>query len=66
MYMQHFVCNNKLGWISQQKLVVLPMRVRVFYLKWGFSSVQVIKAAVGQVYDIAQGNLAAADLSRAK
>ncbi|KAG1936021.1 cytochrome b-c1 complex subunit 2, mitochondrial isoform X1 [Pimephales promelas] len=26
----------------------------------------VIKAAVGQVYDIAQGNLAAADLSRAK
>jgi len=33
MYMQHFVCNNKLGWISQQKLVVLPMRVRVFYLK---------------------------------
>lgn len=42
------------------------MWLNVIYIKCYFFSVQVIKAAVGQVNDIAQGNLAAADLSRAK
>lgn len=43
------------------------MGVKSFLFKvFFYSSVQVIKAAVGQVYDIAQGNLAAADLIRAK